>query len=64
MTVENANHVIAAVAAQEQPELARHEHIYRHDRMPPEVRGRIVILVDDGLAMAATMRAAAIALRQ
>src|SRR5205814_1854484 len=29
-----------------------------------EVRGRIVILVDDGLAMAATLRAAAIALRQ
>jgi putative phosphoribosyl transferase len=58
------DHVIAAAAAQKQPELAQHEHIYRHDRLPPEVRGRMVILVDDGFAMAATMRAAAIALRQ
>jgi putative phosphoribosyl transferase len=63
-TLHIPDHVIAAVAAQEQRELARHEHIYRHDRLPPEVRGRIVILVDDGFAMAATMQAAAIALRQ
>jgi putative phosphoribosyl transferase len=63
-TLHIPDNLIAAIAAQEQRELARREHIYRHDRLPPEVRGRIVILVDDGLAMTATMRAAAITLRQ
>jgi predicted phosphoribosyltransferase len=57
-------HVIEAVAAQEQQELARRERLYRSDRPPPEVSGRTVILIDDGLATGATMRAAAAALRQ
>jgi predicted phosphoribosyltransferase len=57
-------HVIAAVAAREQQELARRERLYRGDRPPPEVRGRTVILVDDGLATGATMYAAVKALRQ
>jgi len=57
-------HVIQAVAGREQQELERRERLYRGDRPPPEVRGRTVILVDDGLATGATMRAAAEALRQ
>lgn len=55
---------IAAVAAAEQRELERREQIYRGDRPPPMVRNRTVILVDDGLATGASMRAAALALRQ
>ncbi len=52
------------VAAQEQQELERREHLYRDDRPAPDVSGRTVILVDDGLATGATMRAALKALRQ
>src|SRR5437899_4876159 len=55
---------IAAVAAAEQRELARRERLYRGSRPAPDVRGRTVILVDDGLATGATMRAAVAALRQ
>jgi predicted phosphoribosyltransferase len=56
--------VIEAVAAREQQELARRERLYRGGRPPPDVRGRTVILVDDGLATGATMHAAIAALRQ
>jgi putative phosphoribosyl transferase len=55
--------VIATVAAAEAQELERRERIYREGRLFPEVRGRSVILVDDGLATGSTMRAAAAALR-
>jgi predicted phosphoribosyltransferase len=58
------DHIIDAVAAQEQQELERRERLYRGDRPPPDVRGRTVILVDDGLATGATMYAAIQALRQ
>jgi erythromycin esterase-like protein/adenine/guanine phosphoribosyltransferase-like PRPP-binding protein len=58
------DYVIDAVAEQEQRELARRERLYRGGRPPPDVRGRTVILVDDGLATGATMRAAIQALRQ
>lgn len=54
---------VAAVAAAEEAELARREHLYRGTRGSPDVRGRTVILVDDGLATGATMRAAAAAIR-
>jgi predicted phosphoribosyltransferase len=57
------DYVIDAVAAWEQQELARRERVYRGDRPPPDVRGRTVILVDDGLATGATMLAAIRALR-
>src|SRR5467141_2342286 len=57
-------YVIDAVAAQEQQELARRERLYRGGRPSPDVRGRTVILVDDGLATGATMHAAIEALRQ
>ena len=54
---------VAAVAAQEQVELERRERAYRGDRPTPDVRGRTVILVDDGLATGATMRSAVEALK-
>jgi predicted phosphoribosyltransferase len=56
--------VIEAVAMQEQEELKRRERIYRASRPAADVHGRIVILVDDGLATGATMRAALQALRE
>jgi predicted phosphoribosyltransferase len=52
-----------AVAAEEARELHRREHEYRGGRPPVDVRGRVAILVDDGLATGATMRAAIAALR-
>jgi predicted phosphoribosyltransferase len=56
--------VIDAVARREQDELERRERAYRDDRPAPDVRGKTVILVDDGLATGSTMRAAIAALRQ
>jgi len=56
--------VIDAVAADEQRELERRERLYRGEHPAPDVRGKTVILVDDGLATGSTMRAAANALRQ
>jgi putative phosphoribosyl transferase len=56
--------VIEAVAAREQAALAQRELAYRGDRPPADVRGKTVVLVDDGLATGSTMRAAAAALRQ
>jgi predicted phosphoribosyltransferase len=52
-----------AVAAREERELARREAEYRGNRAPLDVRGRTVIIVDDGLATGSTMRAAVQALR-
>lgn len=59
-----SDQVIDKVTAKEQQELERREYLYRDDRPFPVVRDRIVILVDDGLATGATMRAAIMALRQ
>jgi len=56
--------VIDMVATAEQQELERRERLYRGDRPPPDVRGRLVILVDDGIATGATIRAAVAALYQ
>jgi len=58
------NEAINRAAAAEQAELARRERLYRDDRPPLDVRDRIVILIDDGLATGSTMRAAVRALRQ
>ena len=55
---------VAEVIAAEERELDRREHRYRGDRPFPNVEGRTVILVDDGLATGSTMRAAVAALRQ
>ncbi len=60
----DAQSIVEMVTAIEREELKRRERDYRGDRPAPEVRGRTVILVDDGLATGATMRAAAAALRQ
>jgi erythromycin esterase-like protein/predicted phosphoribosyltransferase len=58
------DYIIEAVTAREREELARRERLYRGGRAAPEVKGRTVILVDDGLATGATMQAAIEALRQ
>ena len=55
--------VIESIARRELQELERRERTYRGNRPPPEVRGRTVVLVDDGLATGASMRAAVAALR-
>ncbi len=55
---------LEAVTAREQAELERRERLYRGDRAFPELAGRHVVLVDDGLATGATMRAAVRAVRQ
>lgn len=55
---------IEAVARKEQAELERRAQRYRGSRPPPEMSGRVVILVDDGIATGATMRAAIVAVRQ
>jgi erythromycin esterase-like protein/predicted phosphoribosyltransferase len=55
---------IEAIDAKERRELERRERAYRGDWPPPDVAGRTVILVDDGLATGSTMRAAVEALRE
>ena len=56
--------VIDSVAADELQELKRRERAYRGNHPEPDVSGKTIILVDDGLATGSTMRAAAAALRQ
>jgi len=55
--------VINKVSTQEQHEVERRERLYRGDRPVYDVHGRTVILVDDGIATGATMRAAVAAVR-
>jgi len=62
--IPNVDEVIELVTAKETAELERREQSYRDGRPAPELRDRVVILVDDGLATGATMRAAVKALRQ
>jgi predicted phosphoribosyltransferase len=56
--------MIDLVARRETEELKRREQQYRGERPPAQVRGKVVVLVDDGLATGSTMRAAALALKQ
>jgi predicted phosphoribosyltransferase len=58
-----SDRTISKVAADERGELQRRERLYRGDRKRPEIKGRTVILIDDGLATGATMLAAVKALR-
>src|SRR5512145_3343128 len=55
---------IEEIAAKEMEELQRRERIYRENRPPLAIEGKTIILVDDGLATGATMRAAVEALRK
>lgn len=56
--------ILEMVRAREKMELERREILYRQDRPALNLRGHVAILVDDGLATGATMRAAAAALRK
>src|SRR5882724_9889806 len=60
----NAQELIESVTAKETAELERREQSYRDGRPAPELRDKTIILIDDGLATGATMRAAVKALRQ
>ncbi len=57
-------HLVERVVERERAELARREHLYRNNRPPLKLEGRTVILIDDGLATGASMRAAVAALKQ
>jgi predicted phosphoribosyltransferase len=56
--------VLDQVTREEQRELERREREYRDGRPPIDVRGKTVILVDDGLATGSSMRAGVLALKQ
>lgn len=56
--------LIQEVMRRESEELSRRERAYRGDAPPLDVRGRTVILVDDGVATGSTVRAALRAVRQ
>jgi putative phosphoribosyl transferase len=56
--------VIDEVDRREQVELERRERAYREGRPPADLRGKVVILIDDGLATGSTMKAAVEAVRK
>jgi predicted phosphoribosyltransferase len=58
------SNVIDSVARREQIELERREDLYRGTRAPIGLAGKVVVLVDDGLATGSTMRAAVTAVKQ
>lgn len=62
--LEIADEAIELATQREQRELERYEQLYRGRTRPIEVKGRTVIIVDDGMATGSTMRAAVQALRQ
>ncbi len=55
--------LVDRITAREERELHRREQVYRQGRQPSAVRGRTIILVDDGLATGATMKACSRAIR-
>src|SRR4029450_10807682 len=58
LAIPQRDEAIEAITARETTELQRRQQTYREGRPAPELRDRIAILVDDGLARGATMRAA------
>ncbi len=56
--LEIPDSAIEEVAREELVELSRRERTYRGDRPLPQIANRIIILVDDGIATGATLRAA------
>ena len=62
--LELPEEAIDSILEAERRELARRESVYREGAPPPDLRGRTVILVDDGLATGSTMLAAISALRK
>jgi predicted phosphoribosyltransferase len=56
--------VIERIGQEEGRELLRREQAYRDGQHPPDVPGKVVILVDDGLATGSSMRAAVNALKK
>jgi putative phosphoribosyl transferase len=56
--LEISDQTMRVVTAQELRELRRRDRAYRGNRPPPTISDRIIILVDDGIATSATMRAA------
>lgn len=57
-------YAVEEVIAKETMELQRRETLYRKGRPPPQVTGKTIVVVDDGLATGASMRAAVESLRQ
>jgi putative phosphoribosyl transferase len=55
--------VIDEIAREEQTELERRERLYRAGRPAVELAGRVVLLIDDGLATGSSMKAAVQAVR-
>jgi putative phosphoribosyl transferase len=58
-----SNEALEEVTHRERRELERRERLYRGGRPAPDLLGRTIILVDDGLASGSTMRAACVAMR-
>ena len=63
-TLTLSKHIIAAITESEQQELERREVKYRGKKKFPEIKGKTVLLVDDGIATGYTMTAAIEALRK
>lgn len=59
-----SEHEIATAVEREEKELLRREYLYRGKSSFPKIEDRTVILIDDGVATGATIRAAILALRQ
>lgn len=62
-SLQISDEIINCVARSEQLELERREQVYRGNCPAPKLQDQIILLIDDGLATGATMRAAVMALR-